>query len=45
MRHFTIRYDSTARLDGVTGRLPGVERTEDGYLVNDPAGNVVLLTA
>jgi catechol 2,3-dioxygenase len=45
MRHFTIRYDSTARLEEVTRRLPGVERTADGYLVHDPAGNVVLLTA
>ena len=44
MRHFTIRYDTNDRLDGVVGRLSRVEDRGDGYLVHDPAGNAVLLS-
>jgi catechol 2,3-dioxygenase len=44
MRHFTIRFDSPERLEDVRSRL-GVERSEDGRLVRDPAGNVARLTA
>jgi catechol 2,3-dioxygenase len=43
MRHFTIRFDSAERLEEVTGRVAEPEPREDGHVVRDPAGNVVLL--
>lgn len=44
MRHFTIRLDSEARLEEVTGRLADVERSAAASVARDPAGNTVLLT-
>jgi catechol 2,3-dioxygenase len=45
LRHFTLRFDSQARLDEATRRVGAVERRDDGRLTRDPAGNAVLLTA
>lgn len=45
LRHFTIAYDSTERLETAVSRLEQVERREDGYVTHDPAGNTVLLEA
>lgn len=44
LRHFTIRFDSPARLDEVAARVAGAEQREDSHVVRDPARNVVLLT-
>ena len=45
LRHFTVRFDTPARLEAALGRLPNAERIADGAWVADPAGNPVLLTA
>jgi catechol 2,3-dioxygenase len=45
MRHFTIRFDSSSRLKEATKRLVDIEGRQDGYLVHDPAGIAILLTA
>ncbi|PYE49499.1 VOC family protein [Deinococcus yavapaiensis] len=45
LRRFTIRYDSPARLDAALQRLPRAERVADGFLVRDPVGHTLLLTA
>jgi catechol 2,3-dioxygenase len=46
MRHFTIRFDTRERLDGVLAGLPTeIAAMEGGYAVKDPSGNAILLTA
>ncbi len=45
MDHFRINYDSREQLDRIAGGLRHVEKSDDGYLARDPAGNAVLLIA
>ena len=45
LRHFTIRYDSSERLQSVLDRARGVVPHPDGHLVHDPSGNAIVLTA
>ncbi|HEX8656520.1 MAG TPA: VOC family protein, partial [Hymenobacter sp.] len=44
LRHYTIKFDTTERLNLALQTVPFVEEQPDGYLVADPAGNKVLLT-
>jgi len=45
LRHFTLRYDSTERLNRALERLGRVERMADGCRALDPFGNAMVLTA
>ena len=45
LRHYTIKFDSTERLTQALQTVPFAEQQPAGYLVADPAGNKVLLTA
>jgi catechol 2,3-dioxygenase len=45
LRHYTVRLDSPARLEGVLRRVPNAERDEAGWWVADPAGHRLRLTA
>jgi catechol 2,3-dioxygenase len=45
LQRFTVVLDSQARFREVAARLAEAERRDDGLLVKDPAGNVLLLTA
>jgi catechol 2,3-dioxygenase len=44
LRHFTVVYDSAKRLESVAALIAEAQKRPDGYLVQDPAGNAVLLT-
>jgi catechol 2,3-dioxygenase len=45
LRHFTVRFDSTERLEAVLGRVGDATAHPEGHLVHDPAGNAIVLTA
>jgi len=45
LRHFTVRFDSTERLEAVLGRVGVATVHPEGHLVHDPAGNALVLTA
>ncbi|HWG85571.1 MAG TPA: hypothetical protein VNT60_08840, partial [Deinococcales bacterium] len=46
LRHVTIRFETSEGLQDALKRLPtDADQTDEGYLVRDPAGNKVLLTA
>ena len=44
MRHFTLRFASQALLDTALRNVPAAEPRADGYFVQDPSGNKLLLT-
>ena len=44
LRHFTIRYDTPARLQAALERVHGATPHPDGHLVHDPAGNAMVLS-
>jgi catechol 2,3-dioxygenase len=45
LRHYTIKFDTPERLNTALQSVPSAQQQADGYLVADPAGNKVLLTA
>jgi catechol 2,3-dioxygenase len=45
MRYYTIVFDTPERLKAALQHLPAAQEQEDGYLVSDPSGNKILLTA
>jgi catechol 2,3-dioxygenase len=45
MEHFTLRFDSQARLDEVLAKVEAVDRREGGYVARDPSGNAIALLA
>lgn len=45
MRHFTLRFVSLDRLDAALRRAPHAEKHADEYVVHDPSGNRIVLTA
>ncbi|HYF02546.1 MAG TPA: VOC family protein [Patescibacteria group bacterium] len=45
MRFYTIIFDTQERLNAALKSFPSAEKQNDGYLVSDPAGNKILLTA
>lgn len=45
MDRFVLRYASRERLDGALAKVDDATRHDDGWLVHDPAGNRVILTA
>lgn len=45
LRYYTIKFDTPERLTKALQILPAAQAQPDGYLVADPAGNNVLLTA
>ena len=45
MDHYTLRFESPARLDQALGRLEHVEARHGAYLARDPAGNTIALQA
>jgi catechol 2,3-dioxygenase len=44
LRHYTIRFDSAARLDAVLQRVPDAGHDASGYRVADPAGHSIRLS-
>jgi catechol 2,3-dioxygenase len=44
MRHFTMRFETTAHLDTALGTTPDPVEVDGGHLVKDPSGNSILLT-
>ena len=44
LRHFTIRFADRAKLDAALAKHPEAGPREDGYLVQDPSGNKMVLT-
>lgn len=45
MRFYTIHFDTPERLKTALKSLPSAQEQKNGYLVSDPAGNKILLTA
>jgi catechol 2,3-dioxygenase len=45
LRYYTIKFDSPERLQAALQSVPSAQKQPDGYLVTDPAGNNILLTA
>lgn len=45
MDRFVLRYASQDRLDAVLGKVDDASERDDGWLVHDPAGNAIILTA
>ncbi len=45
LRHFTIRFDTSERLQDALDRVASAEPHPDGHLVRDPAGNAMVLTS
>jgi catechol 2,3-dioxygenase len=45
LRHFTIRFAVPERLAAALGHLPDASADADGYRVQDPSGNAILLSA
>jgi len=45
LRHFTIRFDTSERLQDALDRVGSAEPHPDGHLVRDPAGNAMVLTS
>jgi catechol 2,3-dioxygenase len=45
LRYYTINFDTPERLKTVLQALHSAQKQKDGYLVADPSGNKILLTA
>lgn len=45
LRHYQIVYESAEKLAEYVQNNPGLEKAEGGYILADPTGNVLLLTA
>jgi len=43
MRYYTINFDTPERLKTALKAFPSAQERKDGYIVNDPAGNKILL--
>jgi len=43
MRHFTMRFDTSARLDQALGTTRDAVEVDEGHIVKDPSGNTILL--
>jgi len=45
MGYYTINFDSSERLKTAVNTFPSAQPQKDGYMLADPAGNKILLTA
>lgn len=44
LKFLTMKYDTSERLSNVLSNFPNAEKTEEGFLIQDPAGNRILLS-